>query len=213
MRPQFVLVAVVLALAVSAYVLWPQTEPAHCCARHHVAHVAPALEPTLAGASLYRIDGAFTDQDGRPFALASLRGEPVLVAMFYASCTTVCPLIVAELQRIEAALPEADRGHVRIVLVTIDPARDTAERLRAMAVERGLDAPHWTLLRGDADTVRELAMALGVQYRRTADGDFVHSALVTLLDSEGRIAAQLDGLDAPMEPLVTRLRELVTPRS
>lgn len=214
MKPAAFATLTVLALAVCAYAFWPEPPPAHCaCEDHPEVHAMPAASPALAGASLYQIDAAFTDQDDRPFALVSLRGEPVLIAMFYASCTSVCPMMIAELQRIEASLPEADRGHVRVVLVTIDPERDTTERLRATAVERGLVTPHWTLLRGDADTVRELAMALGVQYRGTPDGQFVHSALITLLDPEGRIASQLDGVAAPIEPLVTRLRELVASRS
>jgi len=208
----------ILALAVLFF--WSRADDArdahHCCDAHAAPHATTiaATDSTLDGASLYQIDGAFTDQDGHAFALSSLRGSPVLVALFYASCTTVCPLIVSELQRIEAALPETDRAGVRVLLVTFDAERDTPERLRAFAAERGIPTPRWTLVRADDASVRELAMALGVQYRRIAGGDFVHSALVTLLDREGRIATQLDGVEARIDPLVARLRDLLaTPAS
>ena len=80
--------------------------------------------------------------------------------------------------------------------------------MRALAAERSFPMPRYTLLRGDDDAIRELAMALGVQYRRTGDGQFVHSAMVTLLDEEGRIAVQADGVDAPLEPLASRAHEI-----
>lgn len=207
-----IVLSIVLALSLGLTVLfiWSRLSqpPEHCCDAHeHPPSIASAA-PALDGASLYQIESTFTDQDGRPFTLASLRGQPVLVAMFYTSCTTVCPMIIAEMQRIEAALPEADRATLRLVLVTFDSERDTPERLRAVAAERGLPTPHWTLARGDDDAIRELAMALGVQYRRIEGDAFVHSALVTLLDREGRIASQLDGVDAPIAPLVSQLEQL-----
>ena len=184
-------------------------EAPHCACQHDHEHAGlPALGP-LDGASLYQLDAAITDQDERPFSLVSLRGEPVLVLMFYGSCTTVCPLLISEVVRVDEALSPEERARLRVVLVTFDPDNDTPERLRALAAERSLPTPRYSLLRGDQDAVRELAMALGVQYRRTADGQFVHSAIVTLLDAEGRVAVQADGVDAPLEPVVARARELL----
>lgn len=200
------------AIVLGAFILWQRagaSEPHCACTSEAHGALPSALAPAaLDGASLYQIEAAFTDQDDRALSLASLRGEPALVVMFYSSCTTVCPLMISELQRIEHALAQDERDRIRVVLVTIDPEHDTAERLRALAAERSLPTPRWTLLRTDEDGVRELAMALGVQYRRVGEGQFVHSALVTLLDDQGRIATQLDGVDARIDPLVSRAHEL-----
>ena len=46
----------------------------------------------LPGDSVYRLDAALSDQDGKAFALADLRGTPVLASMFYTSCDMVCPM-------------------------------------------------------------------------------------------------------------------------
>jgi protein SCO1/2 len=92
------------------------------------------------------------------------------------------------------------------VLVTIDGARDTPERLRALAGERQLPLDRWTFLRGSDADVRELAMVLGVQYRRLANGNYAHSAMLTLLDPEGRISVQIEGLRRPKRPIVDRIR-------
>lgn len=205
---------VVLALALGLVACSGDPPPPHCACQHdHGAgaheHESLPAAPGLDGASIYQLDAAFTDQDEHPFTLASLRGGPVLVVLFYGSCTTVCPLLLSEAVRVDESLSEAERARLRVVFVTFDPENDTAERLRALAAERSFPTPRYALLRGDDDAIRELAMALGVQYRRTGDGQFVHSAMVTLLDEEGRIAVQADGVDAPIEPLVTRAREIV----
>lgn len=175
---------------------------------HHEVGGLPALAP-LPGMSLYQLEGTFHDQNDEPFALASLRGGPVLVVMFFGSCQTACPLILAEASNVDAALGAEERARLRVVLVTFDPENDTPERLLALAHERGLPTPRWTLLSGDDDATRELAMALGVQYRRTGDGQFIHSALVTLLDADGRVATQLEGVGQPVTGLVERTQALL----
>ena len=192
--------------------------PPHCACQHHGegttpdgTHAAglPAVAP-LPDTSIYQLENTFTDQDERTMALGSLRGGPALVLMFYGSCASVCPLLISQALRVDRGLTEEQRARLRVVLVTFDPENDTPERLRALAVERELPVPRWSLLRGDDDAIRELAMALGVQYRRTPDGAFVHSATVTLLDADGRVATQLEGTDAPVEPLLLRARALTT---
>ena len=51
---------------------------------------APAHGAALPSASIYQLDVELTDQNGRTFRLADLRGEPVLISMFYSSCEMVC---------------------------------------------------------------------------------------------------------------------------
>lgn len=151
------------------------------------ATVAPIALP---GDSVYQLDAALTDQGGREFKLAELRGQPVLIAMFYTSCKYVCPLIVDSMVRVERALTDAERARVHLVLVSFDADHDTPQTLREIATQRHLDASRWTLSRTDATSVRKLAAVLGVQYRATADGGFNHSSIVSLLDQRGRIVAR-----------------------
>ncbi|HVU23531.1 MAG TPA: SCO family protein [Opitutus sp.] len=166
-------------------------KPDCCCAAPKPA-VTVAAEP-LSGHSIYQLDARWTDDAGRPFNLVSLRGHPVVVAMFYASCTYACPLLVADVRRIEAALPAAARGQTRIVLVSFDSQRDTPAALHAYRTRLGLDAD-WTLLHGSPDDVQELAMVLGVKFKQDADGSFSHSNLVTVLNPAGEITHQRTGL-------------------
>ena len=162
------------------------------------ADAAPAALP---GDSLYQLDLALTDQDARTTPLAALRGEPVLIAMFYTSCKFVCPLIIESLRRVDNALTAQRRSHLHVVLVSFDPEHDTPQALNATAVERHVDTSRWTLARTAAAGVRKLAAVLGVQYRAIENGDFNHSTVISLLDRDGRIVARssrTDGLDSDL---------------
>jgi protein SCO1/2 len=138
--------------------------------------------------SVYDLAGTWRDQAGAVRSLADWRGTPVLVALIYTHCTATCPLAVSELKRIAALDPR-----VRFVLVSLDPARDDVRRLAGYAAERGLDPARWTLLTGSDGDVRDLAALIGVRYRQVTPDDLAHSNLITLLDSEGRIARQSSG--------------------
>ena len=155
-------------------------------------------QPPLAAApftkdSLYQLDAKFTDDSGHAFALGSLRGRPVVLTMFFSSCGYACPLLVADMQRIREKLPAGVRERAAFVLVSFDSARDTPAALAQFRAERSLDV-QWTLLHGDADSVRELAALLGVKYQQEADGAFSHSNLITILNPAGEIAHQRTGL-------------------
>lgn len=143
--------------------------------------------------SLYQLDATYTTDAGEKFALAQLRGRPVLLAMFFASCNFACPMIVADLTRIQAALPMPLRDEVAIVLVSFDVVRDTPVALAKYREDRLLGA-QWTLLHGEDDAVAELAALLGVKYKQESDGQFAHSNLITILNAEGEIVHQRAGL-------------------
>jgi protein SCO1/2 len=107
---------------------------------------------------------------------------------------------------IQAALPPAERDRVRFVLLSFDPTHDTSAVLNAYRGQSGLPSASWVLARAAPETVRELAMVLGFAYAESADGQFVHSSLITVLDRNGEIAHQQtdlrDGPDAAVRALV-----------
>lgn len=165
---------------------------AACALALGAATPAAAEEPAsaLPGDSLYQLDLPLTDQSGRTFALRTLRGRPQLVAMFYTSCRYVCPLIIDTAKATERALPAALVPRFDVLLVSIDPERDDVAALASVAKRRSLDATRWRLVRTESAHVRELAAALGIQYRQLTDGEFNHASVLTVLDAEGRIARQ-----------------------
>ncbi|HEX6590031.1 MAG TPA: SCO family protein [Longimicrobiales bacterium] len=159
---------------------------------HDHAHDAvPAGEIT--SGSVYNLDGQWWDATGARAPLGRLAGRPQVVAMVYTSCAQACPAIVSDMKRIEAALgPDADG--VGFVLASMDPERDTPEKLAEFARRSGFDAARWTLLGAADDDVLELAAVLGVQYRGLPDGEFTHSNILTVLDANGEIVHRQLGL-------------------
>jgi protein SCO1/2 len=166
------------------------------------------LAMALPGDSVYQLDAKLTDQRGQAIKLDVARGQPVLVSMFYTSCQFVCPMLIDAARDTQAALTEAERKRVKVLLISFDPARDTQAKLEAMAKERGLDASQWTLARTDPATVRKIAALLKFQYRALPDGEFNHSAELILLDGEGRVAARTSMLAGADEKLVKAVHRL-----
>lgn len=160
-----------------------------------------AAGTTTPGDSIYRLDAQLQDQEGRHFALSSLQGTPVLASMFYTSCQMVCPMIFETIQTTLRGLPAAQRSAVRVLMVSFDPARDTVAVLKQTAQARGCDA-QWVLARADEGTTRKIAAVLGIQYRRLADGEYNHSAVIDVLDPAGRIAAKTAKLGS-VDPVVS----------
>ena len=169
-----------------------------------IAHAAAALP----GDSIYNFRPPLTDQNGKPFDVVALRGQPVLVSMFYSSCEMVCPMIFETLQMTLQALPAAARDRVRVLMVSFDPARDSVAVLKQKADAHRAD-PRWTVARTDDASARKFAALLGVQYRRLASGEFNHSSTIELLDGEGRIAARTGTLGAVDPALLKPLRTAI----
>jgi protein SCO1/2 len=139
--------------------------------------------------SVYDLGSSWRDQSGVERTLVGLRGKPVLLAMIYTHCTSVCPLSVSEMKRVEARHPD-----VRLVLVSLDPAKDSPARLADYAKERGLSPDRWLLLTGSESDVRDLAATIGIRYRRISADDLAHSNILTLLDRDGRVVRQGNGV-------------------
>lgn len=164
----------------------------------------------MAGASR-RLDRAapplaLIDQHGEARALADFRGRPVLLAFAYGHCQTVCPLVVRDVleaqRRVRAARPASAPA---VLVVTLDPWRDTPARLRTIATGWKLPADAY-VLGGSVAAVNAVLDAWAVPRRRAPDtGELTHPALVYVLDMEGRIAFTAPGDPGTLTALVRRL--------
>lgn len=176
----------------------------HDQAQHALEGQAP-----LPGRSVYQLPGTWTKAEGGTMTLAELRGQPVVAVLFYGTCAHACPVLLHDLQRLEKKLTDDELHHVKFLLVTFDPENDTPESLATLAEDKGYDLERWKFLHGDAHQVRELAVLLGVQYRPTGEGNFSHTSRLSLLDRDGLIVTEADGLDNPHKELLEPLRVLL----
>lgn len=196
----------------------PKAEPKDACCAAMEKPAAPAKDACCAAeiqnpkseiqnftrTSLYQADGTFTDDSGKTFRLAELRGRPVVVNLFFATCGYACPLTVTDLLAVQSRLSPELRKDAVFVLVSFDLARDTVAALAQYRTARQLD-DNWILLRGDDASVRELAALLGVKYKQEADGSFAHSNVFTILNREGEIVHQRTGLSGGLDAALTAL--------
>ena len=198
--PLLLLLGAALAHGAPADVAPAKDASCACCK----AESATATPGAYTRNSIYQLDASFTDDSGRAFALGDLRGRPVVLTMFFASCGYACPLQVTDMQNIRAKLPPGVAGRTAFVLVSFDVARDTPPSLAQYRIQRSLDV-QWKLLHGDNDAIRELAALLGVKYRQEADGAFSHSNVMTVLNPRGEIAYQRIGLNGGIDETVAAL--------
>ncbi|HXW04987.1 MAG TPA: SCO family protein [Vicinamibacterales bacterium] len=146
---------------------------------------APEPGDEIPGDSIYNLDLPLVDQDGRRLVLADLAGHPIVAAMIYSACTTVCPRVTQEMKAVEAQLSAAGRQDARFVLFSLDPGRDTPRALREFAAAHRLDLSRWRLVAAPEDEVRTLSAVLGVKYKLEGNGEIAHSALIAVIDRRG----------------------------
>jgi protein SCO1/2 len=161
--------------------------------------------------SIYQIETEWTSDFGKKMKLDRLRGKPQVIAMFFTSCEFACPVLVHDVRRIEAALPENLRTNVGFVLVTFDVQRDTVETLHAYREKLKLDSDRWLLLRGESEDIFELSALLGVKFKKDQRGQFAHSNIITILNPNGEIIHQQIGLNQDPAASVKALEQSLAP--
>lgn len=185
-RPKFVHISVILLVALAAGVLsgiWLQNN------RVKTSDVqATVLEPAK-GIS----DFTLTTHLGEPFTLESLREKWSFLFFGYTHCPDVCPTTLHTMKQVVKAIAEKQEhgANVQVVFVSIDPERDTVERLAQYV-------PYFDKsfigVTGEQGNINELTKQLGVLHLRVeAEGDagylMDHTASVLLLNPSGELRA------------------------
>ncbi|HET9729020.1 MAG TPA: SCO family protein, partial [Acidimicrobiia bacterium] len=146
---------------------------------------------------------SLVDQNGRRTSFADFQGHTTLLTFAYGHCSIVCPSIVNDLR---AARRTANRSDVPLVIVTLDPWRDTPDRLPTLAQHWGL-APRDHVLSGGRAEVEAALDSLGIGRRRDdVTGDIDHATTTLILDERGRIAWRIDGSAFGVADLLGRSR-------
>ena len=128
---------------------------------------------------------ALVDQAGDTVTLERFRGRPVLVTFAYANCATVCPLVVNEVLGARRQLAAQDPV---VLIVTLDPWRDTPSRLPTIAQKWGVSGDVH-VLSGAPEAVERVLNAWRIpRVRNERTGDLSHPSLVYVVGADGRIA-------------------------
>lgn len=161
---------------------------------------AASREAPLPSDSVYQLPAPLVDQQGKRLSLRDKRGRPQLVSMFYTSCKFICPLIIDSGKAIERSLSPQEQARLGILLISMDPKRDTPAALASIAAKRKLDPARWTLASPTQGDVRAIAGVLGIRYRQLDDGEFNHTSALVLLDANGRILSRTEQVGTRPDP-------------
>lgn len=153
-----------------------------------------------------------TNQDGRRVALKDFRGKAVVLTFLYTECKDVCPVLPQIIGRADQSLTAQEREQVRFIGVSIDPRRDTPEKLRAFMQGHSLSPERWTLLTGSLKEASQVADDYGIVAKPDLHGDLVHNAVYVLIDPQGRLRTEFHGLFTPTQEIVGVLRTLIAPK-
>jgi protein SCO1/2 len=183
--------------------------PAAHDAHHHVA--SPDAKPKAARVTLHDIQ--LVDVDGQTirFKSEAVGNRIVVVGFIYTSCTTICPVTSAVLadvqQRLIKKFGERFGHEVKLITLTVDPATDTSERLKAYAANFGSPAG-WLWLTGEKPQIDRVLTGLGAYA-----ADFTrHSGAILVGDARLGDWTRFYGIPNPSD-IVDRVDQLLAARS
>jgi len=159
------------------------------------------LGPALAAPpSAYALSLQFVDDHGAARALAEWRGKPLVIAMAYGACRSICSSTLRTLEEVQAAADRRSEA-LAFVVVGIDPAEDTPHDWALYRKARRLTRDNWTFLSGSPEATRRLAQFLGVRFWRY-DEHVMHDFKLLRLNADGVVAASLDWHHRNVEDLL-----------
>jgi protein SCO1/2 len=155
---------------------------------------APIVAPSAIGGPFRLVD-----QNSKPITDQDLKGQPFLVFFGFTHCPDVCPTTLFEVSEVLRALgPEGNR--MRALFVTVDPERDTSEKLKDYL--SSFD-PRLVGVTGDAAAINAMEKSYRVYAKKVPldGGNYTmdHTAIVYLMDKTGRFVAPFNLKRRPEE--------------
>jgi protein SCO1/2 len=136
--------------------------PADPHAGHNMSDAHPAAKDDATPAQKYFGDVELIDQDGKPHRFYSdlLKGKTIVANAFFTTCTSVCPPMTRNLEKVQEALGERFGRDVFFVSISVDPDVDTPARLKDYAAKFHAK-PGWMFLTGKKENVDQALYKLG----------------------------------------------------
>lgn len=152
-------------------------------------------------------DFVLQSADG-PVDSKTLRGKVLLIYFGYTNCPDVCPASLAAGGQALNALTPAEQAKVRLMMVSVDPGRDTLQHLKEYTA---FFHPQLTGITGSPEEIAALAKAFGAGYIKQpakADGSYAidHTVSTYVIDREGKLVAVLD-IGTPTDKLLATVRK------
>lgn len=178
------------------------------CAEEKAAGAAPA-KTSLADARVAVVDRTLRDQEGRRvrFAREVLGDDVVVMDFVFTHCGTVCPVLSAKMARLQQLLGGRLGKGVRLVTLSLDPVRDTPERLKAWGA-RFKAGPHWQLVTGPQEDQEAVLKGLGAYVADVSQ----HPPMILVGDARSGRWVRMNGFPDPHK-VVSLVEEMLASRA
>lgn len=162
--------------------------------------------------NIITLGGDFTLESNKgPVSLSDYKGKVVAIYIGYASCPDVCPTALAVMTQAFKALTESEKQQVAGLFISVDPERDTPEKLETYVK---FFSPMLTGITGDQSTIDKVVKQYGAFYRKVELTDSAmgyavdHSSRIYLIDTSGKLYKPLFHNTSPTQ-LLTEIRTLI----
>ena len=148
--------------------------------------------------TIYHTIPAFSliDQDGNPFGDKDLNNKIYVANFFFTSCPTICPKMQTLMKKIQDTDDFKKLNDFKLVSFTVDPDNDTPEKLKEFSNLIKAEKNRWHFLTGNRDSIYDLAykgFMVNAMEDKKADGGFLHSDIMLLIDKEKRVRGIYEG--------------------
>lgn len=157
-----IIISLFAAVGVSAQTPSKPAPPADPHAGHQMGDTQASSKDDAPPAQKYFTDVELIDQDGKPHRFYSdlLKGKIIVANAFFTTCTSVCPPMTRNLEKVQEALGERFGREVYFISISVDPEMDTPPRLKEYAAKFHAK-PGWMFLTGKKENVEWALYRLG----------------------------------------------------
>ncbi|MEO8069374.1 MAG: SCO family protein [Flavobacteriales bacterium] len=186
--------------AIITFAVYSVLKPGHALPIYHPADLKPELTDARSRATKgehHILDFRLFDQNGDTITLANTHGKVRVADFFFTTCTSICPKMSMQMERVQEAFKDDDR--VVLLSHSVTPEMDSVPVLAEYAQLHGADQRRWHLLTGDRRQIYRLARRSWFAALDDGDGgqdDFVHTENFVLADTLGRLRGFYDGTKA-----------------
>jgi len=203
-----VLLAILLPL-VSYFIVKRYSESAITMPRHYLPD--SVIVKTKKGKQIidtvwhHLADFSLTNQLGKKVSWNDIRGKIVIADFFFTHCPTICPGLTRNMKRLQESITNAQRvgdktnASVHFLSFSIDPERDSVERLKYWADRFQINPEQWWLLTGNKKDIYDLIineMKIPAEDGHGVDTSFMHTDHFVLIDSNRYVRGYYHGLDS-----------------
>lgn len=149
-------------------------------------------------------DFSLLNQEGKIITLDSLKGKIIIADFFFTRCPTICPGLTKNMKRLAESINNGQRvgnranNKVHFISFSIDPERDSVERLKYWADRFQINPDQWWLLTGDKKVIYDFIineLKVPAEDGKGIDTNFIHTDHFVLIDSSRHVRGYYHGLD------------------